>query len=123
MTQSGDQGDPRDRIIAAAVADPAVRQALKTDPRGTIRRIVGTEVPAGVEVEVLEERADKIYLVLPAESGGELSDDDLDAVAGGAGMWSLALSSTRISRGLTSTPYMTDVITGPTSHGKLNPYG
>ncbi|MCP5150154.1 MAG: NHLP leader peptide family natural product precursor [Chromatiales bacterium] len=117
MSHSGDDGIVRDRIIAAAVADPGVRRALKDDPRGTIRRIAGLDVPAGVTVEVLEERADKVYLVLPAESGGELGDDDLDAVAGGAGMWTLALSSTRIARGQSTPPYLTHTVVG----GRLMP--
>jgi len=46
-------------------------------------------MPEGVEVRVVEETADTIYLVLPSASavgeGGSLSDRELDAVAGGFG--------------------------------------
>ena len=49
---------------------------------------LGSPLPEGVEVRVVEESADTIYLVLPSASpvgeAGELSDRDLEAVAGGA---------------------------------------
>ena len=50
---------------------------------------LGTRLPEGIEVRVVEETADTIYLVLPYASPlggeeGELSDQDLEAVAGGS---------------------------------------
>ena len=48
----------------------------------------GGRLPEDVEVRVAEESADTIYLVLPSASplgeGVELSDQELEAVAGGA---------------------------------------
>ena len=49
---------------------------------------LGSRLPEGVEVRAVEETAETIYLVLPSRSadilGGELSDQELEAVAGGA---------------------------------------
>ena len=46
-----------------------------------------SRLPEGVEVRAVEESAQIIYLVLPSASplgqGGELSDQELDEVAGG----------------------------------------
>ena len=48
---------------------------------------MGSRLPEGVEVRAVEESAQIIYLVLPSASplgqGGELSDQELDEVAGG----------------------------------------
>jgi hypothetical protein len=51
-----------------------------------VEQELGRQLPEGIEVSVLEESADTIYLVLPSASaggqGGSLSDQDLEAVAG-----------------------------------------
>jgi Nitrile hydratase, alpha chain len=88
--------DPRTRrdvelqLIEKAWKDDAFRQALLTDPRGALERELGAKLPAGVQVKVLAESADTFYLVLPANPdrapAGELTDQQLDAVAGGG--WS-----------------------------------
>ena len=49
---------------------------------------MGRGLPEGVQVRAVEEGANTIYLVLPSASalggqGGSLSDQELDAVAGG----------------------------------------
>ena len=57
-------------------------------PRGPWSRSWGRRLPEGVEVRVVQESAQTIYLVLPSASpvgqGGEISDQELEAVAGGA---------------------------------------
>jgi hypothetical protein len=79
------------RMINRSMEDEEFRQRLLDDPKGTIEQELGSRLPEGVEVRVLEESAQTIYLVLPSASPlgqGELSDQDLEAVAGG-GTWSL----------------------------------
>ena len=53
----------------------------------TVEQELATQLPEGVEVRVVEESADTIYLVLPFASaigeGEVLSDQELEAVAGG----------------------------------------
>jgi hypothetical protein len=53
---------------------------------GTLEQELGRGLPEGVKVRVVEESADTIYLVLPSGSpvgqGEELSDQQLEAVAG-----------------------------------------
>ena len=74
-------------LINRSLEDEDFRQSLLDDPRGTVEQELGGRFPESIEVRVLEESADTIYLVLPftqrVGEGGELSDEALEAVAGG----------------------------------------
>jgi hypothetical protein len=74
------------RLLDRALKDPAFRRALIEDPKGTLERELRVTVPEGVGLTVLEGSPTSRYLVLPpapAGVGGELSDTDLETVAGG----------------------------------------
>jgi hypothetical protein len=78
------------RLIERSLQEESFRQKLLSDPKGAIEQELGTRVPEGFEVRVVEESADTIYLVLPSASavvgeGGELSDKALESVVGGLG--------------------------------------
>jgi predicted double-glycine peptidase len=72
-------------LIAKAIKDDGFRAQLLADPRGALADAVGSDLPGDVTVKVLEETATSIYVVLPAAQSGsrELSDDELQPVAGG----------------------------------------
>lgn len=79
-----------EKIVEKASTDAGFRAALLEHPKKAIAAAFGIE---GMEtmkfqVEVLQETAEKLYLVLPPApvSTGELSDQDLEAVAGGTGV-------------------------------------
>jgi hypothetical protein len=75
------------QLIEKAWKDDAFRQALLTDPQGAVERALGGKLPAGIQVKVLAETPNTFYLVLPANPdrapAGQLSDQQLEAVAGG----------------------------------------
>jgi ornithine cyclodeaminase/alanine dehydrogenase-like protein (mu-crystallin family) len=74
-------------IVQRSIDDEEFRQRLLEDPKGAVGEELGTRLPDNVEVRVAEESADTIYLVLPSTSpiveGEELSDRELEEVAGG----------------------------------------
>jgi len=70
-------------IIAKAQKDDDFREELLANPKSAIQQEFGKELPLGLEVRVLEESANVVYLVLPPRPVVELRDTDLDAVAGG----------------------------------------
>jgi hypothetical protein len=86
-TGGGSRAAVERRLIDRSLQDEEFRQRLLDDPKGTVEQELGRGLPEGVQVRVVQESADTIYLVLPSASavgqGGELSDQDLEAVAGG----------------------------------------
>lgn len=72
-------------LVAKAWADEGFKKRLMADPMPILKEHGFPMPPAGVEVRVVE-NTDKVrYLLLPnrPKASGELSDQDLDAVAGG----------------------------------------
>jgi hypothetical protein len=85
---SGGRAEVERRIVQRSLQDDAFRQRLLSDPKAVVEEELGTRLPEGIRVRAVEESADTIYLVLPSASplggeGGELSELQLEAVAGG----------------------------------------
>ncbi len=79
------RGELNDLIAGFAAKNPTYRTAVQNDPKGIIERQLNTELPASVKVTVVEDTADTMHIVLPhiPAEGAELSDADLESVAGG----------------------------------------
>ncbi|HEX8391714.1 MAG TPA: NHLP leader peptide family RiPP precursor [Longimicrobium sp.] len=78
-------------VVHRASGDRVFRQQLLADPAAAIRAGYGVTLPAGFRIQFVEKPATlDVLIVLPELAAGEeLSDDDLEAVAGGtAGAWS-----------------------------------
>lgn len=72
------------QILARCWVDTAVKTQLLADP-GAVLKAHGLDVPAGVQVRVVEDTDQLVHWVLPARPR-ELSDAALDAVAGGGSL-------------------------------------
>jgi hypothetical protein len=86
----GSRAEMERRLINRSLQDEDFRQRLLAEPRAAIEQELGIRVPESIEVRVVEESADTIYLVLPSASplgqGVELSDQELEALAGGCSL-------------------------------------
>jgi hypothetical protein len=74
------------QVIERATRDPQFRQELLQNPKETLERELGVRLPAGIEIRVVEETPSTLYLILPPQpmqAGQELSDQELEQVAGG----------------------------------------
>ena len=70
------------KIIAKAWRDPAFKAELIANPAAALKA-EGIDVPNGMALTVLENTDKQFHLVLPPVPTDELSEDDLEAVAGG----------------------------------------
>jgi hypothetical protein len=73
------------KAIEKAWEDENFKKNLMEKPHQAIAQI-GVNVPEKIDIKVVEESAGVLYLVLPVNPetlAGELSDENLDGVAGG----------------------------------------
>lgn len=79
------RGEMQDLVSKFATENPKYREALLSDPQGTLERQFGSAM-GGLQVKAIEESAETAYVVVPhVPAEGELSDADLERVAGGGG--------------------------------------
>lgn len=86
MTQ---QNSLEAQILARAAKDPAFRQQLLRDPKGTIAKEFGVAIPANVTLQVHEETETVRHLILPKVVQPQavvLDDNALESAVGGMRM-------------------------------------
>src|SRR5262245_12445865 len=77
------RGEVQDLLSKFATENPKYRQALLANPKATIEKQLNTNL-GNVIVKAISETADTVYVIVPhVPASGELSDADLEKVAGG----------------------------------------
>jgi hypothetical protein len=77
------RGEVQDLLAKFAIENPKYRQALLSNPKSVIERQLNTSL-GSVQVKAIAETADTVYVIIPhVPASGELSDADLEKVAGG----------------------------------------
>ncbi|MFC5496921.1 NHLP leader peptide family RiPP precursor [Caenimonas terrae] len=71
-------------LLAKCWSDKSFKQKLLSDTAATLKA-EGIEIPAGYTINVMENTNTVLNFVIPPNPNGELSDLELEAVAGGKG--------------------------------------
>jgi hypothetical protein len=83
MAQKLTQGQVQDLVTKFAAENPKYRAALIADPKGVLERQLNAPL-GSVKVKAVADTADTYHIVVPyVAAEGELSDSDLEKVAGG----------------------------------------
>ena len=75
-------------LIEKCWKDPAFQKQIVSDPKGTIEKATGQKLPENVKIFVHQEDANTLHFAIPPAPSEltELSDEDLERVAGGTGI-------------------------------------
>lgn len=77
-----EQSEIFNKIISKCQTDDSFRQDLLDNPNAVLKE-AGIEIPEGITFKALENTDKLKHIVLP-QKNDELSDDDLDSIAGGS---------------------------------------
>jgi hypothetical protein len=85
MTDQKNRREFETSLIAKAWRDEAFKQELISNPNAVYARELGEQLPENLNIRIMEETSDTIYLALPTtpQVSEELSEEALESVAGG----------------------------------------
>lgn len=87
------------RVLDRTLADPEFRARLVERPHQSLSDLYGVSIPESADIQVFEETDESHYVVIPPDMSSlseELTDEQLEAVAGG---WFVQLIWTTICVG------------------------
>jgi hypothetical protein len=95
MDWSQDEADRAvQKVMTRAATDMEFRKRVLADPAAAVKEVAGKDLPAGFTVKVIENEpgVDQTF-VLPDFQTEDLTDADLEAVAGGCGKDSCSIKA------------------------------
>lgn len=72
-----------DMIVAKVIEDPAFAARLKADAKAALSEMFETELPADLQISVFQETPQHLMVRLPIIVTDEVSEAELEGVAGG----------------------------------------
>jgi|SRR3954465_7679794 len=104
--------DLETRLIERAWKDPEFRKQVVSDPKGMLEKQLGRSLPEKLKIHIHEEDANTLHFSVPTPPANtaELSDEDLEKVAGGTEIAIMAF--TTVALGVTISAGVTKVQEG-----------
>ncbi|ODH02061.1 hypothetical protein A4S05_02655 [Nostoc sp. KVJ20] len=98
----------KNSLISKAIEDPTYKERLLSDTKAVVEEELGTNLPEDLTIQAVQQSQKRLYLLLPVKIDDEvhdeiLSDEELDAVAGGytKKIWKgIGQATVRISKAL-----------------------
>jgi len=92
--QAATRRDLETALIEKCWKDPEFKKTVLSDPKGMLERHTGQKLPAQLKIFIHEEDANTLHFSIPPAPSNltELSDDELEKVAGGVTPTFVALS-------------------------------
>ena len=83
--QAATRRDLETALIEKCWKDPDFKKQVISDPKGMLERHTGQKLPAQIKIFIHEEDANTLHFSIPPAPSNltELSDDELERVAGG----------------------------------------
>ena len=78
------RADIEDAILARVIEDPAFAAHLKADPKAALCGMFDAEIPADLQISVFHETPNHLMIRIPVMFTDEISEGELEGVAGGA---------------------------------------
>ncbi|MEH1875140.1 NHLP leader peptide family RiPP precursor [Nostoc sp.] len=109
MTKNSQAFNPQEfekRIIDKAQTDATYKQRLLSNAKAVFEEELGQKLPADLEVQALQQSMKKLYLLLPMQvdelaRNQVLSEEELEAVAGGGALGTLLRLGALVGFGIT----------------------
>lgn len=80
--------DGLSQLMGRAMQDEAFKQQLLSNTKAVLEKELGEKMPENLELKILEQTDNTRYIVLPMNAESEeLSDEELESVAGGGVDW------------------------------------
>jgi hypothetical protein len=82
-------------LIEKCWKDPEFKKEVIADPKSMLESHTGQKLPPQVKIVIHEEDANTLHFSIPPAPAGvtELSDQDLEKVAGGTELWALTAAT------------------------------
>ncbi|MCF4965709.1 NHLP leader peptide family RiPP precursor [Nostoc sp. CMAA1605] len=88
----------KNKLITKAMEDSEYKQRLLTNAKAVVEEELGTSLPSDLSIQAVQQTPKQLYLLLPPEIDETISDEELEAVAGGGYSKALGKIALKVSQ-------------------------